>query len=187
MTCLHRTRQAPPVSPTLVEPTADLHSSWLQAREEMGPGAHIDGSGLLERDDVQTAAGFAAWTERLRRSADASLAPAPGRVHSTYRWVVEDDTYLGTIDLRHELNDSLLEAGGHIGYSIRPSARRRGLATFALACTLERARAMGLHRVLITCDPDNTASAATIERGGGRLEDTRDTVAGPKRRYWITL
>ena len=173
--------------PALLAPTAGLRGSWLEARDEMGPGAHIDGSGLLAQDDVETAAGFAAWTERLRRCADTSLAPAPGRVHSTYRWVVEDDTYLGTIDLRHELNDFLLQAGGHIGYSIRPSARRRGLATWALARTLERARAMGLDRVLLTCDPDNAASAATIEGGGGQLEDTRDAVLGPKCRYWITL
>jgi len=52
--------------------------------------------------------------------------------------------------------------------------------------TLDRARTMGLDRVLLTCDPDNTASARTIERGGGQLEDTRDTSLGLKRRSWIT-
>lgn len=46
---------------------------------------------------------------------------------------------------------------------------------------------MGLERVLLTCDPDNAASASTIERGGGYLEDVRNTVLGPKRRYWIAL
>jgi predicted acetyltransferase len=173
------------VSPTLVVPTAALHMTWLQARDELEPGAHIDGSGLLEHDDVETPAGFAAWTERLRHCADPAVAPAPGRVHSTYRWVVEHDTYLGTIDLRHELNDILLDAGGHIGYSIRPSARRRGLATWALARTLERAHTMGLDRVLLTCDADNAASAATIKSNGGQLEDTRETILGLKQRYWI--
>lgn len=175
------------MSPTLVVPTADLHASWLEAREEVGVGAHLDGSGLREHDDVATAAGFAAWTAYLRRCADPTVPPDPGRVHSTYRWVVEDGTYLGTIDLRHELNDFLLEAGGHIGYSIRPSARRRGLASWALARTLERARTRGLERVLLTCDPDNTASARTIERHGGQLEETRQTDVGPRRRYWIAL
>jgi predicted acetyltransferase len=160
------------VSPTLVVPTAALHMTWLQARDELEPGAHIDGSGLLEHDDVETPAGFAAWTERLRHCADPAVAPAPGRVHSTYRWIVEHDTYLGTIDLRH-------------GYSIRPSARRRGLATWALARTLERAHTMGLDRVLLTCDADNAASAATIKSNGGQLEDTRETILGLKQRYWI--
>jgi predicted acetyltransferase len=175
------------MSPVLAEPTADLHSSWLQAREEFGSGAHLHGAGLREEDEVKTPAGFATWTANLRRSSDPSVPPEPGWVHCTYRWIVEDDTHLGAIALRHELNDFLLEAGGHIGYSIRPSARRRGLATWALARTLERARAMGLHRVLLTCDPDNTASARTIERNGGQLADTRDTSDGPKRRYWIPL
>jgi len=175
------------VSPTLVVPTVELHTSWLQARAEMGTGAHIDGAGLREQDDVETPTGFTAWTAHLRRCADTSVSPEPGRVHSTYRWVVEGDTYLGAIDLRHELNDFLFEAGGHIGYSIRHSARRRGLATWALFHTLERARTMGLDRVLLTCDPDNTASARTIEGNGGQLEDTRHTSLGPKRRYWIML
>jgi len=175
------------VNPLLIEPTADLYTSWLQARGEFGPDAHLDGAGRREQDDVETPASFATWTANLRRQSDPSVPPEPGWVHCTYRWIVEADTYLGAIALRHELNDFLLEAGGHIGYSIRPSARRRGLATWALARTLERARTMDMDRVLVTCDPDNTASARTIERSGGQLEDTRDTSDGPRRRYWITL
>ncbi len=173
--------------PRLVPPTADLHSSWLEAREEFGPGVHLDGAGLREHDEVETLEGFTAWTARLRAAADPSVAVAPGWVHSTYRWIVADGTYLGTIDLRHELNDFLLDAGGHIGYSVRPTARRAGLATWALGQTLLTARELGLERVLLTCDPDNDASARTIERNGGHLDDVRQTSIGPKRRYWITL
>lgn len=172
------------MSPLLVEPTADLYASWLQARGEFGPGAHLHGVGLREHDDVETPAGFATWTANLRRNGDSTVPTEPGWVHCTYRWVVEDDTYLGAIALRHELSDFLLQAGGHIGYSIRPSARRRGLATWALARTLERARTMGLDRVLITCDPDNPASARTIEGNGGQLEDTRDTSRHPRQQRW---
>ena len=175
------------MSPLLVEPTADLHASWLQARDEFGRGVHLPGSGLGDGDEVETPAGFADWTSRLRRSSDLSIPPPPGWVHCTYSWVVEDDSYLGTVALRHELTDFLLGSGGHVGYSIRPGARRRGLATWALARTLEYARDLGLTRVLVTCDPDNTASARTIERNGGQLEDTRDTSDGRKRRYWIAL
>ena len=180
-------RQAAPVNPLLIEPTADLYTSWLQARGEFAPGAHLNGAGLREQDDVETSNGFATWTANLSRSSDLSVPPEPGWVHCTYRWVVDNNTYLGAVALRHELNDFLLEAGGHVGYGIRPSARRRGLATWALARTLERARTMGLDRVLLTCDPENTASARTIERNGGKLEDTRNTSDGPKRRYWIPL
>ncbi|MDX2516846.1 GNAT family N-acetyltransferase [Streptomyces stelliscabiei] len=70
---------------------------------------------------------------------------------------------------------------------MRPSARRRGLATWALGAVLPEARALGMGRVLITCDDDNVASARTIERNGGVLEDVRTTDEGIKRRYWITL
>lgn len=78
-------------------------------------------------------------------------------------------------------------AGGHIGYGVRPSARGRGLATWALSVVLDEARQLGLKRVLVTCDDTNIASARTIERNGGQLEDTRDTELGHTRRYWIDL
>ena len=91
------------------------------------------------------------------------------------------------IALRHELTDFLLNAAGHIGYGIRPSARRRGLATWALQAILVQARGLGLTKVLVTCDDANVASAGTIEKVGGVLEDVRDTELGRTRRYWITL
>jgi predicted acetyltransferase len=46
---------------------------------------------------------------------------------------------------------------------------------------------MGLDRVLLTCLPENTASARIIEKAGGVLEDIRETALGPERRYWISL
>ncbi|MFD7877125.1 GNAT family N-acetyltransferase [Streptomyces sp. NPDC059766] len=96
--------------------------------------------------------------------------PSPTRlVHATHWWIVEGDSYLGAIDLRHYLNAVLLDVGGHIGYSVRPSFRRRGLATWAHGAVLPEARALGLDRVLVTCDDANTASARSIERNGGVL------------------
>ncbi|GAB1691465.1 GNAT family N-acetyltransferase [Krasilnikovia sp. M28-CT-15] len=173
--------------PELISPTSRLHLAWLAARDEWGRGVHQDGSGLHTDDDVDSPEGFAAWVDRLCRSADTGVAPEPGRVHCTYRWIVEDDTVLGAIALRHELNDFLLRAGGHIGYGIRPGARRRGLATFALGEVLGQAKQLGLERALITCNVANEASRRTIERHGGALEDIRDTELGRLRRYWISL
>ncbi|MBM0235878.1 GNAT family N-acetyltransferase [Micromonospora sp. ATA32] len=89
--------------------------------------------------------------------------------------------------LRHELNDFLLRVGGQVGYGIRPSARGRGLATWALGRMLGEARVLGLDRVLITCQVNNIASAKTIEHHGGVLEDVRDTELGAARRYWIRI
>jgi predicted acetyltransferase len=76
---------------------------------------------------------------------------------------------------------------GHIGYGVRPSARSRGLATWALQSVLVRAPALGLRKVLLTCDDSNPASARVIEKTGGVLEDVRETELGLTRRYWMTL
>jgi len=161
--------------PSLQAPTARLHTAFAEAHQEWGPGLHEDGFGLTLADDVETAAGFAAWVSRLTRAED----PAGGLATSTYRWIVEDDTVLGGIALRHELDEKL----GHIGYGVRPSARRRGLATWALTEMLGEARARGLKRVLVVCATDNVASARTILRCGGVMEPS----SGPTQRYWIAL
>ncbi len=124
--------------PQLVSPTPRLHAAWL-ARDDWGRGVHQDGSGLRESDDVDSAVGFAAWCEWLLHQSDPSRAPAPGRVHATYWWIVEEDEVLGAISLRHELNDSSLRraatsatacahqpegAGSRHGRSVRCSGRR---------------------------------------------------------------
>ncbi|WP_229400679.1 GNAT family N-acetyltransferase [Micromonospora okii] len=172
--------------PELVAPTVRLHAAWLAAHREWGPGLHEDGFGLSPSDDVCSPAGFAAWVARLTGQSDPTEPLENGRVRCTYRWIVEDDQVLGGIALRHELNDRLRQLG-HIGYGIRPSARRRGLATWALGRMLGEAREVGLERVLIVCAADNMASARTIERHGGELEEIRETELGPARRYWIRL
>jgi predicted acetyltransferase len=158
--------------PELTEPTVRLQEAWLEARAEWGPGVHEDGFGLSPTDDVDSPAGFAAWVERLAGESE----------RCTYRWIVEDDRVLGGIALRHEGHDSVPRAG-HIGYGIRPSARRRGLASWAFGRMLCEARALGMERLLAVCGAGNLASAKTIERHGGILEG--DAGNGTVRRYWI--
>ena len=161
--------------PDLVDPTTELHAAWLEAHREWGPGQHEDGFGLGLDDDVDSPGGFAVWVARLRA--------APG---SSLWWIVEGDTVLGGIALRHPTNGAVPQHG-HIGYGIRPSARGRGVATWALDEVLSRAAATALDRVLICCEAGNVASASVIERVGGRLEDIRDTELGRTRRYWVDL
>ena len=171
--------------PDLLAPTMRLHSAWRAAHEEWGPGTHEDGFGLLPEDDTSSIAGFTAWLRRLTEESSPATHLGAGKVHCTYRWIVEDDQVLGGIALRHELNQLLKEEGGHTGYGIRPSARRRGLATWALGQMLIEATTLGLNRVLVVCAVDNTASARTIERCGGVLADIHQSSRGPLRRYWI--
>ncbi|MFI7491427.1 GNAT family N-acetyltransferase [Micromonospora echinaurantiaca] len=172
--------------PELIAPTTRLHTAWLDAHAEWGPGQHEDGFGLDPSDDVTSPAGFAAWVARLLDQSDPAKPLDAGRVPCTYRWIVEHDRVLGGIALRHGSSDYVRWAG-HIGYGIRPSARRRGLATWALGRMLAEARTVGLDRVLAVCAVDNAASARTIERCGGVLEGVGETRFGPARRYWIDL
>jgi predicted acetyltransferase len=174
--------------PELVAPTTRLRTSWLAARREWEASASLPGSGLQPDDDVETAGGFAAWVDRLVGQSDESQPVEAGRVHATYWWIIEGDEYLGAISLRHRLNDFLLRVGGHVGYHVRPSARQRGLAGSALGEVLGVARSRGIERALITCNDTNLASARTIERNGGVLENVvPDTELGTIRRYWIDL
>ncbi|MFI7544905.1 GNAT family N-acetyltransferase [Actinoplanes sp. NPDC049599] len=172
--------------PELIAPTARLHAAWLEARAEWGPGPHEDGFGLAPSDEVDTPAGFEAWLARLAGQSDPALTSDLGRHRCTYRWIVEDDRVLGGMALRHG-DDDYVRWAGHLGYGIRPSARRRGLAGWALHRMLDEARALGLERVLAVCAPDNLASARTIERCGGVAEGIGETPFGPARRYWFEL
>ena len=170
----------------LVRPSLALGASWRSMAAEF-EGGHIDGAAVVGRvvADLDDPAVFAAWLAEVAAHERGEQVP-DGFVPATLRWVVSTEdptTVLGSIQLRHELNAFLLEVGGHIGYAVRPSARRRGVATAALAAMLEVARSRGLERVLVTCDVDNLGSIGTIEGNGGVLEDER---AG-KRRYWISL
>ncbi|WP_406046126.1 GNAT family N-acetyltransferase [Micromonospora sp. NBC_00898] len=131
----------------LIAPTTRLHTAWLEAHAEWGPGQHEDGFGLHPSDEVNSPAGFAAWVARLLGQSDPAKPLDAGKGRCTYRWIVESNRVLGGIALRHGSSDYVLWAG-HIGYGIRPSARRRGLATWALGRMLDEARTLGLDRVL---------------------------------------
>lgn len=170
----------------LIGATVALRQAWLEAHGEWGPGSHEDGFGLLASDDVDSPTGFAEWVSRLVDQSDPAKPLQAGRVPCTYRWIVEGDRVLGGIALRHASSDYVLWAG-NVGFGIRPSARRRGVATWALSRMLDKARELGLDRLLVVCATDNVASTKTIERCGGVFEEIRDTPFGPARRYWIQL
>ncbi len=115
--------------------------------------------------------------------------PADGLVpDSTYFCLdTERSIFVGAVNIRHYLSEGLLLSGGHIGDGIRPSERGKGLGTRMIALALDKCRELGIGRVLMCCDPDNFASARTIEKNGGVLENVVDDGGELVKRYWITL
>lgn len=103
-------------------------------------------------------------------------------------WLVCGDTFIGRASIRYALNELLLAWGGHVGYEIRPSLRRRGFGTRACTLAIAHARAHGIGRLLLTCAEDNAGSARIIEAHGGVLENIAPHPLTPgirMRRYWI--
>lgn len=112
-----------------------------------------------------------------------------GYVAQTTFWLIDDNKFIGTFALRHNLAPSLLQRGGHIAYYIRPSERQKGYAFEGLKLCLEEARKLGIEKTLITCNHKNIASYKTmhkmmIEMGGNEVSPTQigDIT---ERRVWI--
>ena len=109
----------------------------------------------------------------------------PGFVTAHTFFALDNDKIVGIINARHELNDYLLNLGGHIGYSVRKSERRKGYAKIMLNYTSEFLFSLGLEKILITCDKNNIASKRTIESCGGILENEVIEENRTTLRYWI--
>src|SRR5699024_3362662 len=184
-----------PTEIRLVPPTSAGHAAFIDCLADFaGSGEdELDCAGIAPGGDLP--AGDGAFIDYV-----TDRLAAEGRGQCSSRWIVsggavsageehdpgggkprEGDQILGFLAIRHRLNRYLLELGGHIGYSVRPSARGRGIATAALEQALVEARELGIERVLVTCDEDNAASRRVIEKAGGHVEDVREN----RRRYWF--
>ena len=175
--------------PALVAPTSRVQDSFLAAMAEFraeGRGGPDDQSMIGEETRQFGAtwhdpAVFAVYVRTLRAAALEETPRPAGRVPCTTLWWVEGEEYLGRLAIRHRLNDFLRELGGHIGYDVRPTARRRGHATQMLRAALPIAQRLGIEQALITCDVDNVGSRRVIEANGGAFADQR----GVKLRFWV--
>ena len=99
----------------------------------------------------------------------------------------ERDIMVGAVNIRHYLNESLLLNGGHIGDGVRPSERRKGIATKMISLALEECRKLGINKVLMVCDKENIGSAKSIQNNGGVLENEIVVNGIAEQRYWIHL
>jgi len=162
-----------------VRPSAHYKDSYIDGVYEYireNAGVHWKPAILKERFD-----------EYLQVLWQAETDPLAGRVPMTHFWLIVDGAvYAGDLELRHSLNDALRLYGGHIGYKVRPSQRRKGYGTLLCKFGIEEARRRGIADILITCDDDNIGSQKVIEASGGILEDKVDNQrAALTRRYWV--
>jgi predicted acetyltransferase len=164
----------------LVFPTTGMEREALDYRRE-----HFDcGEREIHGDGgLDHAESYLEWIDKI----NADLTRQEDTyVPATTFFAVAGDKIVGTIQIRHCLNDYLLGYGGHIGYGVRPSRRRLGYATEMLRLALAKCRELGIERALVTCDNDNIGSMRVILKNGGVLENEvsqKDDIL--LQRYWI--
>ena len=170
----------------LIRPTSEYASQIVQYRQEfLDAGDSMDGTGPLRRledpeEYIKTCAEY-----EDKQTVPSHLVPA------TQFMLVRktDNKVLGFLQVRHEFNDYLSKFGGHIGYSVRPSERRKGYAKEMLKMALPFCREIGIDKVLVTCIDGNIGSEKTILANGGVYESTVHEPYDNKdlKRFWITL
>lgn len=166
----------------LVFPTIQHKQAAMDFRQEHidNGETHINGSGgLLRAEDYES------WLDMITK---AQTAPEIGLVNRTTYFAFIDNKIVGIIQIRHTLDDSLINTGGHIGYNVRPSERRKGYAAKMLSLALDKCHEWNIDKALVTCNEDNVGSAKTILKNGGVLENVFVEENGNVvQRYWISL
>lgn len=154
----------------LVFPNNTYKEKATQFIEEFyAHGSEINGSGALERFLKEST--YEAWLEKVLADIDIANIPKPRVPALTYFYVrEEDDQIVGMINIRLALNDFLKKEGGHIGYCIRPTERRKHYATDMLNEAIKVCATIGIGEVIVTCDKSNVGSAGVITNCGGALD-----------------
>ena len=115
---------------------------------------------------------YSEWLRKTNKDLDLANIPDNRVPALTYFFVREDDDkIIGMINIRLALNDFLRKEGGHIGYCIRPTERRKGYGTQMLREAMKFCGTIGLNNFILTCDKENSASSGVIKNCGGILEE----------------
>ncbi len=171
----------------LIKPTIEYANDIMQFRQEIIEANDPDafaGCGNLE--ECKTAQ---EWIDTITLMENPETCPE-GRVPSNIFIAVRvaDNRIAGVIDLRHHLGNPVLrEWGGHFGYIVRPSERRKGYAREMVRLNLEKCKELGLHKVMITCNRNNIASERTILANGGVFEKEVLVDGEYTKRFWVTI
>ncbi|RCW73261.1 GNAT family N-acetyltransferase [Saliterribacillus persicus] len=161
----------------LKEQYFDFYEEWVKSGEEMVP--------FVIKKNPENFHSMMNYLSNCEKGIEPQVDWVPE--NSTY-WLVDNNEVIGVINLRHRLSHKLFNQGGHIGYGIRPSKRRKGYATTMLLLAFEKARELGLKKVLLVCNSSNNPSIKVILNNGGiRDTDFIDEENNLLKRFWIKL
>jgi len=118
---------------------------------------------------------YKSWLVREEANAKKTEIEDGWKVPQSTYWLYADGQPVGQGRIRHFLTEALREAGGNIGYAIRPSARRKGFGTILLRELMKEAAKLGISRALVTVHNGNEASIRVALRNGGALEKVNET------------
>ena len=134
--------------------------------------SNINGTGSL--DKILDGYTFEQALERCLNMENREYAEKIGRCPGKTFLLIRknDNKIVGTINIRWNLNEAMLRFGGHIGYGIRPTERRKGYNKINLYLGMIEAKKVGLNKVMLDCDVNNAGSDRTLKALGGELERT---------------
>lgn len=167
----------------LIVPQADHQEKFAQMMDEWHAAGGRINPGILKK----YVGDYKAWLQFIQDKEDPEKIGADEVLSSTY-FVFREGQMIGAVNIRHYLNQDLLQSGGHIAYGIRPSERGNGFAKKALELALNQCKVWGIRQALLTCDKDNEASSKVIQSQGGILENEFVNEEGMlELRYWIEI
>jgi len=165
-------------------PSMEDKEKVLEFKNEfMFYNSNLAGSGGLDRFDS-----YEEWLNKIENDQykeSCEEGRVPSSLYLSYR--KEDNKLIGILQIRHFLNALLLNHGGHIGDSVRPSERGKGYAVEQIALALKECKKLNIKEVLMTCNKQNIPSAKSIIRNGGVLENEIIDEGETIQRYWISL